>query len=160
MIKFVWRVPDPSSSSASSSSSAASSGTGAALTIAVPSDKETRRGVHQCIRELSGGSVASETSPDGDNLILKRVKAKGGRGAAVAPIRQNRQKWPQELPQFIHFTLYKANVDTNMALVRLGGLIGCGTRPFAVAGTKDKRGVTCQRVRYEVFFSGVFRFVP
>ena len=113
------------------------------MRVEVPSDKEARKRVHQGVRELSGGSVLSETSASGEQLVLKRVKQQG-----KASLRQPRASWPAELPPFVHFTLFKASVDNNAALLRLSKLIGCGPKVLSVAGTKDKRGITVQRVRY------------
>jgi tRNA pseudouridine13 synthase len=47
---------------------------------------------------------------------------------------------------FIHFTLQKTNRDTSDVLTHLARLLKTDGRNLTVAGTKDKRGVTCQRV--------------
>jgi tRNA pseudouridine13 synthase len=49
-------------------------------------------------------------------------------------------------PPYIHFTLQKTNRDTQDALGHLSRLLHCQIRDLSVAGTKDKRGVTTQRV--------------
>ena len=49
-------------------------------------------------------------------------------------------------PPFIHFTLQKTNRDTQDALAHLSRSLHCNVKDLSVAGTKDKRGVTVQRV--------------
>jgi tRNA pseudouridine13 synthase len=49
-------------------------------------------------------------------------------------------------PPYIHFTLQKTNRDTQDALGHLARNLHVSIKDLAVAGTKDKRGVTVQRV--------------
>lgn len=49
-------------------------------------------------------------------------------------------------PPYIHFTLQKVNRDTQDALGHLSRMLKTGVRDLSVAGTKDKRAVTVQRV--------------
>ena len=49
-------------------------------------------------------------------------------------------------PPYIHFTLQKTNRDTQDALGHLSRLLHVSIKDLSVAGTKDKRGVTVQRV--------------
>jgi tRNA pseudouridine13 synthase len=49
-------------------------------------------------------------------------------------------------PPYIHFTLQKTNRDTQDALGYLSRTLHVNIKDLAVAGTKDKRGVTVQRV--------------
>jgi TruD family tRNA pseudouridine synthase len=49
-------------------------------------------------------------------------------------------------PPYIHFTLQKTNRDTQDALLHLSRLFRVNVKDLSVAGTKDKRGVTVQRV--------------
>jgi tRNA pseudouridine13 synthase len=51
-----------------------------------------------------------------------------------------------DYPPYIHFTLQKTNRDTQDALGHISRSIHCDVKDLAVAGTKDKRGVTVQRV--------------
>lgn len=50
------------------------------------------------------------------------------------------------LPQYIHFTLHKANRDSQDALLHVARQLGCHHKDLSVAGTKDKRAITVQRV--------------
>lgn len=49
-------------------------------------------------------------------------------------------------PPYIHFTLQKTNRDTQDALGNISRTLRCSIKDLSVAGTKDKRGVTVQRV--------------
>lgn len=49
-------------------------------------------------------------------------------------------------PPYIHFTMQKTNRDTQDALGHLSRLLHVNVKDLSVAGTKDKRGVTVQRV--------------
>lgn len=49
-------------------------------------------------------------------------------------------------PPYIHFTMQKTNRDTQDALGHLSRMLKVSTRDLSVAGTKDKRAVTTQRV--------------
>jgi tRNA pseudouridine13 synthase len=49
-------------------------------------------------------------------------------------------------PSYIHFTLQKTNRDTQDALGHLSRILHVNVKDLSVAGTKDKRGVTVQRV--------------
>ncbi|KAK9809841.1 hypothetical protein WJX72_000220 [[Myrmecia] bisecta] len=54
--------------------------------------------------------------------------------------------WPGHDKLYCRFSMYKENTDTQAALTVLARYLHCGTRNFAVAGTKDKRAVTVQQV--------------
>ena len=49
-------------------------------------------------------------------------------------------------PQYIHITLQKTNRDTQDALQHLARTLHIPAKDLSTAGTKDKRGVTVQRV--------------
>ncbi|KAF8339021.1 pseudouridine synthase [Cantharellus anzutake] len=87
--------------------------------------KTDRTAFHQIIRD--GGSG---TRGDGPGSELN--------GTTAALGRSTRDVNKPQIPPFIHFTLHKANRDTQDALGHI-------SRP-GCRGTKDKRGVTTQRV--------------
>ncbi len=49
-------------------------------------------------------------------------------------------------PPYVHFTLQKTNRDTQDALQNLARTLHVPVKALSTAGTKDKRGVTVQRV--------------
>ncbi|KAJ3869447.1 pseudouridine synthase [Lentinula novae-zelandiae] len=116
--------------------------------------KETRTAFHQIIRELFGGKLDSETdtsapaTDEGSRIVVKwsrrgvgrggRERRDGGGGSERAP--------RGTFPPYIHFTLQKTNRDTQDALSHLSRMLKVNVKDLSVAGTKDKRGVTVQRV--------------
>ena len=66
--------------------------------------------------------------------VLKHASGRGGGGERGG------------YPPYIHFTLQKTNRDTQDALAHLSRTLHCNVKDLSVAGTKDKRGVTVQRV--------------
>ncbi|KAF5322361.1 hypothetical protein D9619_000795 [Psilocybe cf. subviscida] len=116
--------------------------------------KDTRTAFHKAIRELFGGKLDTETdpttasAPEGSRIIVKWARkgggARGGRGGAdgAGSSRSTRGQYPP----YIHLTLQKTNRDTQDALGHLSRNLHVNVKDLAVAGTKDKRGVTVQRV--------------
>lgn len=49
-------------------------------------------------------------------------------------------------PKYIHFSMQKTNRDTQDALSHLSRMLHTEVKDLSVSGTKDKRGVTVQRV--------------
>ncbi|VDB85446.1 unnamed protein product [Peniophora sp. CBMAI 1063] len=118
-------------------------------------DKTARTEFHKTIRELFGGKLDSETdttSPAGDEgsrIVVKwsRSGGHGGGGGRGGGARGSGDKAPRgTYPPYIHFTMQKTNRDTQDALIHLSRSLHVNVKDLSVAGTKDKRGVTLQRV--------------
>ena len=56
------------------------------------------------------------------------------------------RRWPCGVPPYLEFTLCKENKDTGDAIGILSRILHLKPKAFGFAGTKDKRGVTSQRV--------------
>lgn len=56
------------------------------------------------------------------------------------------QSWAGGTRKYVHFVLYKENMDTQVALNSLGRMLRIAPTRFGIAGTKDRRGITVQRV--------------
>lgn len=52
----------------------------------------------------------------------------------------------KHLPPYIHFTLQKTNRETQDAIGHISRALGVNHKELSVAGTKDKRAITYQRV--------------
>ena len=48
--------------------------------------------------------------------------------------------------RYLHFTLYKENMETSEAIAHLANKCRTNEKYFGFAGTKDRRGRTVQRV--------------
>jgi tRNA pseudouridine13 synthase len=132
--------------------------------------KVTRTALHKAIRELFHGKLDSETdstgpaSDEGSRIVIKwgrKGSGRGGNGRGVEPGNAaicccgpkvyphlaGKGRTPRGVyPPYIHFTLQKTNRDTQDALGHLSRLLHVSIKDLSVAGTKDKRGVTVQRV--------------
>ena len=77
-------------------------------------------------------------------LTVRAAHKAGGKRQRV----DNREAWPAEAAgkRYLAFTLYKENRDTLQAVQELARLLRVGQNLFGFAGTKDRRGVTSQRV--------------
>ncbi|CCA66620.1 related to PUS7-pseudouridine synthase [Serendipita indica DSM 11827] len=105
--------------------------------------KEQRSQFHKTMRDLFGGKLDTFTDDvkpgePGARIVIKWAGAgsKGSRRAA-----NDRDHQP-----YIHFTLQKTNRDTSDVLAYLARMLKVDGKLLTTAGTKDKRGVTCQRV--------------
>ncbi|CCU99726.1 unnamed protein product [Malassezia sympodialis ATCC 42132] len=114
-------------------------------------DKADRTRVHQLIRELAGATLQSEAATLGDGTPAIRV-ARRSADARARP-RDDPRSEAVAAPPYIHFTLQKTNRDSQEALQWLARFLKLDSRgrasaanQLSVAGTKDKRAVTVQRV--------------
>ena len=73
--------------------------------------------------------------------MTKRKRGKNG----PVPSASN-MPWEGGDKNFLKFTLAKENLDSHACLSLLSRLLHVPSSAFAVAGTKDKRGVTVQQV--------------
>lgn len=66
---------------------------------------------------------------------------------------------PAARNKYIHFKLFKSNVDTMGAIFKLSKLTGINQKLFSSAGLKDKRGVTTQMISvYNTELSALQKF--
>ncbi|KAG6378688.1 pseudouridine synthase [Boletus reticuloceps] len=87
--------------------------------------------------------MSTPAGEEGSRITIKWSRRGGGRGGS----RARGERAPRgEYPPYIHFTLQKTNRDTQDALAYLSRTLHVNIKDLAIAGTKDKRGVTVQRV--------------
>lgn len=121
------------------------------------------------MRTLFGGKLDTETdtstpaTDEGSRIVIKWARRGGGRGGSrggrsdkgTLNDSKSREVYSRfhggvgergSYPPYIHFTLQKSNRDTQDALAHLSRLLRVSVKELSVAGTKDKRGVTVQRV--------------
>lgn len=106
------------------------------------SDRTVRTEIHQAIRRIFHSRVDSSTNHEGV-LVLS---------AANPNFRNNHQSrvgklsWIERGGEHCHFTLYKEMKDTMESISFLSYLMKKNPRDFQIAGTKDRRAATVQRV--------------
>lgn len=68
---------------------------------------------------------------------------------------------PAARHKYIHFILYKSNIDTMGAIFKLSKITGINQKLFSTAGLKDKRGVTTQLISvYNTERTSLEKFYP
>ncbi|CAG8397734.1 unnamed protein product [Penicillium salamii] len=119
------------------------------VSVAV-SDRDLRTKIHQAIRRIFQSQLESTTDSEGMMGILaaaNRFKrdpgtGRGGNGRSNNP----RTNWEELGGPYLHFTLYKENKDTMEVVSFIARSLKMNAKSFQFAGTKDRRGVTAQRV--------------
>ncbi|CAI5758724.1 unnamed protein product [Candida verbasci] len=113
------------------------------------SDKELRTNLHQLIRKAFNGRLDTTTTPEQTFKIqiakknsarkpkedLNIVDENGVLNFGIGPYKPN-----------LHFTLFKQNRDTMEVANTIAKLLKISHKFVNYAGTKDRRGVTCQRM--------------
>ena len=120
-------------------------------------DREARTNIHQIIRRVFNSRLETRTNDDG-TMVIFAAEPKSAWTARTTRTpkkdfesrRNNSQKgkpgWKELGGDYLHFTLYKENKDTMEVISYLTKQLGMKSQAFQFAGTKDRRGITAQRV--------------
>ncbi|GAB7355496.1 hypothetical protein MBLNU459_g5989t1 [Dothideomycetes sp. NU459] len=118
---------------------------------AVIADKQARTDAHIAVRRIFNSMIETQTADDNTILIkaapkpnLHNPRSLPHKGAGARP--KGKVGWDELGGEHLHFTLYKENKDTMEVLGFIGSQLKIPGKNFQFAGTKDRRGVTCQRV--------------
>ncbi|KAK0312982.1 multisubstrate pseudouridine synthase 7 [Friedmanniomyces endolithicus] len=122
----------------------------------VISEKTKRTEAHMAVRRIFNSKLQTETLQDQPGVIAVKasppVAVSGARGqhggdrnGAPAPAK-GKVGWQELGGEYLHFTLYKENKDTMEVLSFMASQLKIPARNFEFAGTKDRRGVTVQKV--------------
>ncbi|KAF9427759.1 multisubstrate pseudouridine synthase 7 [Podila epigama] len=104
-------------------------------------DKAKRTAIHTVVKERFAGRMISETV-DG-TMRLRMFKKKDTFDRRGKP---KTELWKEIGGEFCRFCLYKENRETMDALNHITGVLRVPPKVFSIAGTKDRRAVTCQWV--------------
>lgn len=119
------------------------------------SDKSKRTQAHVAVRKIFQSKLETLTMQDKPGTISVRAAPKGNesngrRTDAVENGNGAKQKgkimWDDLGGEYLHFTLYKENKDTMEVLFFMATQLKTKVSNFQFAGTKDRRGVTVQRI--------------
>lgn len=102
-------------------------------------DKTERKRLHQTIRQLFP-FLESEMIKNEEGDFIKVFIGKNSTN-----FHKRRKIFPDENKRILNFTLKKTNLDTINAINVISKVLHRNNRDFKFAGTKDKRGVTCQK---------------
>lgn len=113
-------------------------------------DKSVRTEIHQLLRKAFNNELKSVTTDQNTFKIARN--SRNSRVSKEELIEQTKdengvENWgygPSK--DFLYFTLYKENKDTMDAVNVICKLLRVPTKLIRFAGTKDRRGVTCQRM--------------
>ena len=119
------------------------------------SDKSKRTQAHIAVRKIFQSKLETLTMQDKPGTISIRAAPKGnesnGRRTDGAENdngakQKGKVAWDDLGGEHLHFTLYKENKDTMEALFFMATQLKTKVSNFQFAGTKDRRGVTVQKV--------------
>ncbi|KAJ3411895.1 hypothetical protein HDV05_001530 [Chytridiales sp. JEL 0842] len=106
-------------------------------------EKDERTNVHRFIKKYYRNTIISSVNPD--QSISIRFKNDKEKTNATRPRRSN-VDWNELGGEYLEFVLYKENRDTMDVLSHIARISKTSSKAFTFAGTKDKRGVTVQRM--------------
>ena len=119
---------------------------------AIP-DRMLRTKIHQDLRRIFQSRLESMTDNDGAMVICAMAgkpqwgsRQPNGDKPARKSEPNRRFQWKEFGGEYLHFTLYKENKDTMEAITWLSRQLNVPAKSFQFAGTKDRRGVTVQRI--------------
>ncbi|KAK5051576.1 hypothetical protein LTR84_003228 [Exophiala bonariae] len=109
------------------------------------SDRSVRPLIHGDIRRIFQSKIDSATDNDGVLVLTAASRGPRGRGGDQQP-KGRGLSWKERGGDHVHFNLYKENKDTMEVVSFLARSLKVAPKAFNFAGTKDRRGVTVQRV--------------
>ncbi|KAF2168195.1 hypothetical protein M409DRAFT_65685 [Zasmidium cellare ATCC 36951] len=121
-------------------------------------EKSKRTEAHMCIRRIFKSKLETITvqeqehqSGPGTVISIKAAPPKSssqanGNDRNSREGQRGKQQWSDLGGEYLHFSLYKENKDTMEVLSFIGSQLKMHMKHVSFAGTKDRRGVTVQRV--------------
>ncbi|VEN43027.1 unnamed protein product [Callosobruchus maculatus] len=104
--------------------------------------KEARKEIHECMKKYFGKKlVVSTITVEEDGTSKKYIEIKKHRKGDK---QDNRQEWPEGIGEYVHFLVYKENVDTLDACFKISEALKMRPSKLTYAGVKDKRAITTQ----------------
>ncbi|KAG5678922.1 hypothetical protein PVAND_008545 [Polypedilum vanderplanki] len=100
-------------------------------------DKDYRANLHKIMRKTYGGKTINNTITTGTGKKYIQVKKYGKNDQKD----QRGWQWPEE---YVHFILFKENIDTLQAISQIAKSLHLKASSFNYCGTKDKRAKTSQ----------------
>lgn len=114
--------------------------------------KQQRTQIHQLMRKAFNGRLETVTLPENTFKICLARKAPKRRGQphpqeSMSHVDENgvHNYGAGPYKPYLHFTVYKENRETMEIALTMSKLLRVSNKTIGFAGTKDRRGVTCQR---------------
>ncbi|KAJ3105781.1 multisubstrate pseudouridine synthase 7 [Phlyctochytrium planicorne] len=117
--------------------------------------KDKRKVIHEFFKSRLPEKVVTDSMTDFKIRIRPMDPKQKGKE------RVNRKLWETLGGEYLEFILYKENRDTMEILSHIAKFSGTSSKAYTFAGTKDKRGVTVQRVTgHKVLKESLIRAAP
>ena len=113
-----------------------------------PEVKDDRRKIHDAIKTVPSLLSATDMNANKIRVFFQSTARSAKKRRDLKLDDRIKAKPPSK---HVEFVLWKTNIDTMKAVKQLSKMIGARPKYFGVAGNKDKRGITSQRV--SCFFS-------
>lgn len=118
--------------------------------------KETRTALHKFVKRMQS-PIVSRTANDPTRIVVAFVGADaallgtdaadgGAYNRGHKQVRGESEQWPVREQRVLSFVLCKQNIDTQSAIGTISRMLRVPDGTLSVAGVKDKRAVTTQRV--------------
>ena len=101
--------------------------------------EKPRRTEFHVIMKARYPALVSSVAPGQQQQLQVRNKTEADR-------QWEQKKWDKKYPDYLHFTLYKENLESQGALTYIQQALRLRQHSFCICGTKDKRAITAQRV--------------
>ena len=108
-------------------------------------DRTLRGAIHQELRRIFSSRIESQTDHSG-TLVLSAAQPSRPNNNKSSRSKQNKRSWAERGGEHLHFNLYKENRDTMEMVNLLARLMKINSKDLKIAGTKDRRAATVQRV--------------
>lgn len=112
------------------------------------SEKSSRTQLHQLLREAFQGKLETVTSSKNTfRIALAKTDNRNRRNANANHVDDSGvlNYGLGQYKNYLHFTVYKENRETMEIASTITKFLRCPPKAVKFAGTKDRRGVTCQR---------------
>eukprot|EP01022_Parablepharisma_sp_SALTPOND_P000831 TRINITY_DN105118_c0_g1_i1.p2 TRINITY_DN105118_c0_g1~~TRINITY_DN105118_c0_g1_i1.p2 ORF type:complete len:395 (+),score=41.87 TRINITY_DN105118_c0_g1_i1:76-1260(+) len=106
--------------------------------------KGERTAFHQLIKQNCPQFETNTVEEKGEKLM--KVALTEGLSKSKRKKFQMEKRDPKPANPYLYFDMMKTNTDTMAAIFRLSRITGKNVKSFMFAGTKDKRGITTQKV--------------
>lgn len=124
------------------------------VTSEVFEDKDVRTKAHIAVRKIFPNNRFETFTTEKETIMISKAagygQQRGGgkwtRNIAGEQKAKGKLAWQELGGEYLHFTLYKENKDTMESIGYMGSVLKTKPKDFGFAGTKDRRGVTVQRV--------------
>ncbi|TPX36701.1 hypothetical protein SmJEL517_g01223 [Synchytrium microbalum] len=123
----------------------AGKGVSEGVTLQPESDKAKRTKIHRVFSTYLSGIVSTNTVGVDEIRVEWGTSNRDNRGRGSSNKRK-KLSWDELGGSFCHFLMFKENRETVQALESISKMAKIQSKKMTFAGTKDKRGITVQRV--------------